>query len=312
MQGRVTMSYSALAHPASPYPALAQNKPPEKKIDPRVDKFHMLLLKAARDVVNNNAIIDSYKRFQEPTGDTIWYFTKVSILDGATKRPSLPEVDAEASVWEKLWKELPALSRQVVCDLAGQDPKKINFLAEATRQSLFDASTKWPEDLWASGQGARDSSILTSWTCSVFVGEALCQAARGLGLSDDLFMRKDKGAGFKFIAALNMRKSTLFTTVPKTDIKADGNNNSRSGYIVSMYDGSHVEIVTRIQRDEKPEYYCSIGAGRRDEAELGKEKCGAIERVWFGTADRAIDNDENFFLKINSDNASIKMLLAKI
>src|SRR6202035_2288597 len=112
------MSYSALANPPSPYPALVQSKPPEKKADARIDKFHALLLKAARDVANNNSIIDSYKRFYENAGPIMWYFTKVSILDGAKGRPTLPDVDATAQVWEKAWKALGTLPKQVICDLA--------------------------------------------------------------------------------------------------------------------------------------------------------------------------------------------------
>ena len=300
-------SYSALANPASPYPALVQSKPPaqqadQDKLDQKVDKFHGLLLSAAKDVANNNSIIDSYIRFQQHTSTTMWYFTKVSILDGATPRPKLPDVNAKAAVWDTKWHELSALSKQVICDLAGLDPTKINFSDTATRQSVADGRNKWPANLYASGEGATGATE-TGWTCSVFVGEVLCQAARGLGSSNELFLRKDKGPKFKFIAAANMRTTALFASVPKTDIVAGGG----AGYIVSMLGGDHVEIVTRIPNDSPPKYFCAIGAGRGDVKELGQELCGG-----FFTLHRNISDGDNVFLKINSANATIKTLLAKI
>ncbi|HWX83817.1 MAG TPA: hypothetical protein VNZ48_09490 [Xanthobacteraceae bacterium] len=301
------MSYSALANPASPYPALAQSKPPGKKTDARIDKFHALLLNAAQDVASNDAIIGSYKRFQQRTSATMWYFTKVSILDGATARPALPDANAKAAVWETGWSKLSALSKQVICDLAGLDPKKLNLAATATRKSLVDGRNNWPANLYASGQGASDPGTETGWTCSVFVGETLCQAARGLGLSNALFLRKDKGPKFKFIAAQNMRTTALFSSVPKADIITAGSENTRDGYIVSMLNGQHVEIVTHIENDTPAKYFCAIGAGRGTVSEIGQELCGGLL-----TSHRDIEDSENVFLRINADNATIKTLLAKI
>jgi hypothetical protein len=297
------VTYSASANPPSPYPALARSSPPPTPTPAQqVDKFHVLLLKAARKVGADEDIIGSYRRFQDGDGPILWYFTRVGQLVGAVKRPVLPPASASASEWTAAWRKAGSFAGQVVADLAGKDANRLNLAATATREALAAGVANWPSDLYATGQGS--TSAITGWTCSAFVGEALCQAVRGLGLSNTVFLDKNDKGKFVFIGAKNMRGSALFASVSAKEMAADPDSNPRQGYLVSMSEGHHVEILTQLASGAPSESFCSIGAGRPDTAELGKVKCGDAPRMF--------DSDQNVFLRVSASNATIKAVLNKI
>ncbi|TMJ04919.1 MAG: hypothetical protein E6G97_05325 [Alphaproteobacteria bacterium] len=300
--------------PQSAYARAAQAAPKE---DPRVAKFHQQVRAAANEIAANTAIIESYKRFdwaneiatntaiidpdkrfnRKPHG-ILWYFTEISVLDGATPRPNLPKIEDTGESWTTAWKKLPAVARQALCDLGNQDPRQIDLTSMEQRAALSSACEEWPEDAYATGQAA--SSGADERTCSPFVGEALCKALRKLKLDEKLFLQSPRGK-WKFIPAGDIRKVPLFVTVPKSEIVPG----QADGFVASMLEGHHVEIVVHVPANW-PSIFCAIGSGRGNIDDNGKIVCGHEDR------DRDVGFWKNVFLKINAKNRAMQQVLAKV
>ncbi|MCC6684631.1 MAG: hypothetical protein IT247_06140 [Bacteroidia bacterium] len=214
---------------------------------------------AAENLGNNEVMMDSYRQFQE--GTFSWFFSKNPNLAGKYGNVS------SLKTWGG-WNSLNNQQQQVIGDLAGIN---LNTLAETTSNlnALIKGHSRWPGGLYAVFWGNEFSG---TWTCNIFVGEALFWAGRNVVTNG------------KYYPAISIHNNIgPFKPVSAKDLVR--------GNIVTMHDGSHTEIVTKtpLKFLLADDGFCSIGGGRSLD-EMGVVKCDYATEI---TGDREIDNANN-------------------
>ena len=207
----------------------------------------MNLADAALKLGSDKLIMTSYWNIQ--TRKQSWFFSPNPKLKSATKRPS------KFASWND-WDKASSNQKRTLACLAGFKQDATDVVRKASDLSrLKTAYLKWRKDLYAVYWGNNSSK---TWTCNIFVGDAIYLAQQKSVTADnghyyDPRQIKSGKGPFK-------ERKTI------EDVKI--------GDIVVMHGGSHVEIITRFKdyliADKG---FCSCGAGRGSESQMGTEKC---------------------------------------
>jgi len=224
----------------------------------------MNLADAAKKLGGDRIIMDSYWNFQ--TKKQGWFFSPNLKLESATAKPK------KFNTWDD-WDVAAPNQKRTLATIAGfkEDATNIKRI-DSDLSKLKSAYSKWQNDLYSVFWG---NQYTGTWTCNIFVGDALYLAGRNIMASNRHYYdpRQIKsGNGFK------TRK-----TIDEVKI----------GDIVVMHGGSHVEIVTKfIDYKFADKGFCSRGAGRGNQGELGIEKCDVNFQF---DEDRELKNFKNSF-----------------
>lgn len=137
------------------------------------------------------------------------------------------------------------------------------------------AIRNWRHDLYSIFWG---NPFTGTWTCNIFIGDALYLTGRNIMAGNrhyyDPRQIKFGSGGFK-------TRKTI--------------DEVKMGDIVVMHGGSHVEIVTKIVNYMIADKgFCSRGAGRSYQGEMGIEKCDS-NNIFTGNEDRELKNFKNSF-----------------
>ncbi len=226
----------------------------------------MNLADAAKKLGSDKTIMDSYWNFQ--TKKQGWFFSPNGKLKSATSKPK------KFNTWDD-WKGLAPNQRRTLAVIAGFKEDTTTVIMNNTDLSkLKTAYSKWRSDLWSVFWGNDRTGI---WTCNIFVGDALFYAGKNIMASNRHYYdpRQIKsGNGFK------TRK-----TIDEVKI----------GDIVVMLGDRHVEIVTKIiEYKIFDKGFCSRGAGRPFQSDIGTEKCDS-NNIFTGNEDRELENKKNSF-----------------
>jgi hypothetical protein len=210
------------------------------------------LVQRARDLGDNTAVMDSYKRVQG-TEDVVrsqnWFFALNDSLAGRSRKPAtLP------ASWEE-WNGLRWQQRVVLANLGGFDSDPVQN--DANLAKIANAYGLWPDGLVAVFWGSvlPDGGTLSEVnTCNIFVGETLWSDNKTLMLGD-------KYASADQIHEARFAASPLHGKLERVSV-----DEAQPGDIASW--PGHVEIASSFDRHAGT--FCSIGGWRTD---MGKEKC---------------------------------------
>jgi hypothetical protein len=133
----------------------------------------MNLADAAKKLGGDRTIMDSYWDFQK--GKFSWFFSPNSNLEQATRRPST------FTTWEH-WYALPKNQQRTLASIAGfkQDATDV-IKRDSDLSKLKSAYSKWRNDLYSVFWG---NQYAGTWTCNIFVGDALYLAGRNIMASN--------------------------------------------------------------------------------------------------------------------------------
>jgi hypothetical protein len=210
------------------------------------------LVDRARDLGNDTAIMDSYKRVQG-TEDVVrsqnWFFAVNDSLAGRSRKPAT--LPANWGEWTGLrWQQ-----RVVLANLGGFDSDPVQN--DANLVKVANAYGMWPDGLvavfWGSvlpdGGSSRDVN-----TCNLFVGETLWSDQKTLMLGD------------KYASADQIHQARFATSPLRWKLERVSVSEVQPGDLASW--PGHVEILSSLDRGKGT--FCSIGGFRSD---MGKEKC---------------------------------------
>lgn len=227
----------------------------------------MNLADAAKKLGSDKLVMNSYWNVQ--TRKQSWFFSPNPKLKSATKKPS------RFTDWDD-WDNLSSNQKRTLACLSGFKQDATNIIRrDSDLSKLKSGYSKWRNDLYSVFWGNNSSG---TWTCNIFIGDAIFLAhgksiTGGNGHYYDPRQIKSGNGPFK------ARK-----TIDEVKI----------GDIVVMHGGSHVEIVTKFKNYLIADKgFCSYGAGRGSEGQMGTEKCDSSDI--FGSEDREIKNTKNTY-----------------
>lgn len=217
----------------------------------------------AEKLGNDTIMMNSYRDFYNNKG---YVLTKNSLLKDVS--PKISKFPNKAQFLYDWKHSFTSAQRLYLLDLSGVNEKDVNL--KTYDKIKYANDMKWPDEYSVVnyGKGA-------IWACNIFVGEAL------------------SSAGYKFLNADKKYYSAKQIWNAEGPFKIVDKKNVKRGHIAA-FNGSHVEIVTKVNRAQKlfDDDFCSRGAGRGP-FDFGTEKCEGI----FGNK-REIDNEEIRFLAI--------------
>ncbi|MEO5642430.1 MAG: hypothetical protein ABIQ40_16765 [Bacteroidia bacterium] len=240
-----------------------------------VDNIKKLLIsdlldigKGAEDLASSSKIMTHYWKFQKR--NLGWFFSPNLNLLSATKKPS------RFSSWDE-WDKLTTNAKQTLSDLAEFDTSRSIIRNAFDLKKLLKAYTDWPKHLYSVFWAIPDGSDEETFTCNIFVGDAIYMAGKSITNSEKKY----------YSAKQIFNAADPFKIVQKKNV-ARGN--------IVAFGGTHLEIVTKVYADGEDQLFCSRGGGRSSQEEMGEEKCG--EGTWWWSTDREINDDDIHFLTV--------------
>ncbi len=227
----------------------------------------MNLADAAIKLGSDTLVMSSYWNMQ--TEKQSWFFSPNPDLKSATKRPSV------FTSWGD-WDKASSNQKKTLATMAGFKQDATNVIRrDADLIKLKSAYSKWRSDLFSVFWGKQ-------YTCNIFVGDAIFLAYG------------------RMVNAINVNGHYYDPNQIRSCIgpfkKRSKIEDVKLGDIVVMLDGHHVEIITKIQNYTFADKgFCSCGAGRAYEDEMGTEKCDSSFTL---SETRELENYQNTFYYI--------------
>lgn len=230
---------------------------------------HTQVVHAAIKLSGMELIMKSYIDLRAEISD--FAFTTNSNLSQRVLKPSyFPSYQRE---FVDYWKnKLTPQKKSILCYLAQVTNNSVN---ERSFELIKNAYDKWPQNHYGLFYGNAHS-----WSCNLFVGEALfLSGIHALTHDGKYFTANQICNGENRFAVIEKRDRNNKLLVSEGDIACFGNG--------------HVEIVTKVNINAfADDDFCSRGAGRGDESE-GEEK----SEHYYGSM-REIDNCTITFVRV--------------
>jgi len=240
---------------------------------------------SAQKLAINDLFVEGLQNFQDQ--DWSFFFSHNNNLAGSASRPK-NKIDTVAK-WNELYTNKQINARIALLELA--DLSADTVITNDNVDKIAKAYDKWSSGLFAIFQQVPTGGERTTYTCNIFVGEALYLSGAKTLQSKKYYSAK---------AIYNGQHPNLKEVYPKISIGTDKKWDTaddicevKAGDIWAK-GGTHLEVVTLIKEKDRIFFpFCSRGGGRN--SNQGEEKCGQVS---FFTKERYVNHPDYKFFRI--------------